>query len=67
MDSTNQNVIKFGELEEEYVHFELSQKQRAYFQAKAGFNSYLREEYHSLNKLLWKNAFLNTHAEMPPM
>ena len=67
VDSTNQNVLKFGELEEEFVPFELSPRQKAYFNAKAGFNSYLREQYHSLNKLLWKNDFINRHSEMPKM
>ncbi|CAG7837416.1 unnamed protein product [Allacma fusca] len=67
VDSTNQNVMKFGELEEEFTHFELNPSQRAYFNARAGFNSYLREQYHSLNKLLWKNEFINSHSEMPKM
>jgi hypothetical protein len=40
--------MKFGELEEEFVHFELSESQRAYFNAKARLNLYLREQYHSL-------------------
>ena len=67
MDSTNQNVVKFGELQEEYTHFELNEKQRTYFNTKAGFNTYLREEYHAINKILWKDDFLNMQSEMPKM
>jgi len=59
--------MKFGELEEEYVHFELSPSQRAYFNAKARLNSYLRESYHSLQDLLWKNDFINLYTEMPAL
>ncbi len=67
VDSTNQNVVKFGELEEEYTHFDLNEKQRAYFSAKAGFNSYLREEYHAINKILWKDDFMSLSSEMPKL
>jgi len=65
VDSTNQNVVKFGELTEEYSHFALNENQRNYFNAKSGFNSYLREEYHALNKILWKDDFLSIHTQMP--
>jgi len=67
VDSTNQNVMKFGELEEENVHFELSADQRAYFNAKSHLNIYLREQYHSLMNLLWKTDFINMYSEMPKM
>ncbi|XP_021945925.1 endoplasmic reticulum-Golgi intermediate compartment protein 2 [Folsomia candida] len=67
VDSTSQNVMKFGELEEEFVYFELSESQRAYFNAKARLNSYLREQYHSLQNLLWKNDFINMYTEMPKL
>ena len=67
MDSTNQNVVKFGELEEEYVHFELNDEQRSYFKSKAAFNTYFREEFHAINDILWKNNFINLYSEMPRM
>lgn len=67
VDSTSQNVLKFGELEEEYVHFDLSTSQRAYFNAKSRLNSYLREQYHSLRDVLWKNDFINMYSEMPKL
>jgi len=67
VDSTNQNVMKFGELEEEFVYFELSTKQRNYFSSKAKLNSYLREQYHSLQNLLWHKDFIDMYAEMPKL
>jgi hypothetical protein len=67
VDSTSQNVLKFGELEEEFVYFELSDSQRAYFSAKSKMNSYLREQYHSLQNLLWKSDFINMYSEMPKL
>ncbi|CAL8090377.1 unnamed protein product [Orchesella dallaii] len=67
VDSTNQNVLKFGELEEEFTYFELSESQRSYFNAKANLNSYLREQYHSLQQILWKHDFINLYSEMPKL
>lgn len=45
----------------------ISESQRAYFNAKARLNSYLREQYHSLQNLLWKNDFINMYTEMPKL
>jgi hypothetical protein len=59
--------MKFGELEEEYVQFELSESQRVYFNTKARLNSYLREQYHSLQNLLWTNDFIDMYTEMPKL
>lgn len=59
--------MKFGELEEEFVYFELSQSQRAYFNAQARLNSYLREQYHSLQNLLWTHDFIDLYTEMPKL
>lgn len=48
LDSTNQNIFKFGTLEEENTWFELSPNQQIHFDNKRHFNSYLREEYHAI-------------------
>lgn len=56
LDSTNQNIFKFGSLEEEDTWFELSQNQQIHFDNKKHFNSYLREEYHAIKV----NNFMNT-------
>lgn len=46
----------FGNLEEEDTWFEMSEEQRSHFEDIRHFNSYLREEYHAINQLLWKSA-----------
>ncbi|XP_073995196.1 endoplasmic reticulum-Golgi intermediate compartment protein 2 isoform X2 [Rhodnius prolixus] len=56
VDSTNQNLLMFGNLEEEDTWFEMSEEQRSHFEDIRHFNSYLREEYHAINQLLWKSA-----------
>lgn len=48
LDSTNQVAVKFGSLKEEDTWFELDETQRFHFDNKKYFNSYLREEYHSV-------------------
>uniref|UniRef100_A0A023F2D1 Putative copii vesicle protein n=1 Tax=Triatoma infestans TaxID=30076 RepID=A0A023F2D1_TRIIF len=56
VDSTNQNLLMFGSLEEEDTWFEMNEEQRSHFEDIRHFNSYLREEYHAINQLLWKSA-----------
>lgn len=65
LDSTNQNTLSFGQLEEEDTWFELSQNQRYYFDNKKHINSYLREEYHAIKDLLWKSSFSSLFGELP--
>ncbi|XP_019867900.1 endoplasmic reticulum-Golgi intermediate compartment protein 2 [Aethina tumida] len=66
LDSTNQNTYKFGTLEEEDTWFDLAPNQRLHFENKQHFNSYLREEYHAVKDLLWKNSFSSHFGELPP-
>ncbi|XP_044729124.1 endoplasmic reticulum-Golgi intermediate compartment protein 2 [Chrysoperla carnea] len=54
LDSTNQNVFNFGTLEEENTYFELTPKQRRQFDSMVNINTYLREEYHAVQELLWR-------------
>uniref|UniRef100_A0A146KX15 Endoplasmic reticulum-Golgi intermediate compartment protein 2 n=1 Tax=Lygus hesperus TaxID=30085 RepID=A0A146KX15_LYGHE len=56
LDSTNQNFMVFGTLEEEDTWFEMSEEQKAHFEDIRYFNSYLTEEFHAVNELLWKSA-----------
>lgn len=65
LDSTNQNTFKFGQLEEEDTWFELSQNQKLHFENKKHFNSYLREEYHSIKDLLWRSSFSTYYGDLP--
>lgn len=66
LDSTNQNTYKFGQLEEEDTWFELAENQQIHFENKKHFNSYLREEYHSIKVSLVEIFsfvhFLNIHS-----
>lgn len=66
LDSTSQSVFGFGQLEEEDTWFELTQEQRDSFDAVKYLNSYLREEYHSVWKLLWKKGHGSVRATIPP-
>ncbi|XP_012258404.2 endoplasmic reticulum-Golgi intermediate compartment protein 2 [Athalia rosae] len=65
LDSTNQNLMGFGTLEEEDTWWELSPDQRSHFDSLKYMNSYLREEYHALHELLWKSNQLTFSSEMP--
>ncbi|KRT84312.1 hypothetical protein AMK59_1746 [Oryctes borbonicus] len=66
LDSTNQNAFKFGSLEEEDTWFELASNQRRQFESERHFNSYLREEYHSVKDILWRNRYIHISQELPP-
>lgn len=65
LDSTNQNLVGYGNLEEENTWWQLSQEQRSHFEALKHMNSYLREEYHAIHELLWKSNQIALHSEMP--
>lgn len=65
LDSTNQNVFMFGTLEEEETWFELSEEQRSHFDNMRYINSYLREEFHAIQDLLWKTGETNLYGRLP--
>ncbi|CAB0005666.1 unnamed protein product [Nesidiocoris tenuis] len=65
IDSTDENFRVFGVLEEEDAWFEMSEKQRAHFDDIRYFNTYLREEMHAVNELLWKQAHSFQPASVP--
>ncbi|KAL3283936.1 hypothetical protein HHI36_018104 [Cryptolaemus montrouzieri] len=66
LDSTNQNMFRFGHLEEEDTWFELAPNQRIHFDNKKHFNSYLREEYHAIKDLLWRRSYSTLFNNLPP-
>ncbi|XP_045462210.1 endoplasmic reticulum-Golgi intermediate compartment protein 2 isoform X2 [Harmonia axyridis] len=66
LDSTNQNVFRFGSLQEEDTWFELAPNQRIHFDNKKYMNSYLREEYHAVKDLLWKSSYYTLVNSLPP-
>ncbi|XP_046739465.1 endoplasmic reticulum-Golgi intermediate compartment protein 2 [Diprion similis] len=65
LDSTNQNLMGFGTLEEEDTWWELTPEQRNHFDSLKYMNSYLREEYHAVHELLWKSNQLSLLSDMP--
>ncbi|GFO39627.1 endoplasmic reticulum-Golgi intermediate compartment protein 2-like [Plakobranchus ocellatus] len=65
LDQTGQDVFGFGLLEEEPVFWELSPKQREYQQMIQSTNSFLNEEYHALQTVLWRSGNPTFNMGMP--
>lgn len=63
LDSTNQNVFAFGQLEEEDTWWELDESQLAYFEYVRHLNSYLREQYHSIANVIFKDIVTQIDTE----
>ncbi|KAJ9598088.1 hypothetical protein L9F63_026807, partial [Diploptera punctata] len=63
LDSTGQNVLR--SLEQEETWFELTPKQRLYFDGMRQVNSYLREEFHAIQELLWRSGQSTLFGDMP--
>lgn len=59
LDVTNENVLLTSStLEEEETFFELSPNQRNYYLMMQRYSAYLKDQYHSLHKLLWKTGYM---------
>lgn len=58
IDDTKQDVFTHGILKRENTWWELDENQREYFNEMQHVNSYLREEYHSITNLLFKNILV---------
>jgi len=65
LDSTGQNVLQFGSLEQEDTWFELSPQQRLHFDGMRHVNSYLREEFHAIQELLWRSGQATLFGDLP--
>ncbi|RUS73391.1 hypothetical protein EGW08_018851 [Elysia chlorotica] len=65
LDQTGQDVLGFGFLQEEEVYWELSPKQREYQQMVQSTNSFLTEEYHALQTVLWRSGNPTYNMGMP--
>lgn len=65
LDSTSQSVYGFGQLQEEDTWFELTEEQQHAFDAMRYLNNHLREQYHSIWKILWKSGHGTMYATMP--
>ena len=56
VDSAQQNTLSYGRLKEEPTWFDLDRWQRKHFESIKAVNEYLREEYHSLQDVLWNSG-----------
>lgn len=65
MDVTNQNAKFEGKLNEENVVFELSGSQRVYWDTMQKLNTYIREQYHAVQDVLWKEGYVGLLKGFP--
>ncbi|XP_018319222.1 endoplasmic reticulum-Golgi intermediate compartment protein 2 [Agrilus planipennis] len=65
VDDTSEHIITTDFIKEEDTWFELSPNQRQYFDHKNFMNSYLCEEYHAVQDLLWRSEFSSVYSDMP--
>lgn len=66
LDLTGQNAEAFGHLKEEDVIFELSPRQKAFFDVVKRINTYLRNEYHAIHEFIWNTGYNTISSSMPP-
>ncbi|XP_055374914.1 endoplasmic reticulum-Golgi intermediate compartment protein 2 [Condylostylus longicornis] len=72
IDDTKQDVFSYGILKRESTWWDLDANQRLYFEEMQHVNKFLREEYHSLADLLFKDIVMkeqehstSLHNELP--
>ena len=65
LDMTGQNTHMYGDLAEEDVYFDLSQKQKDFFRMVQNVNGYIKEEYHAVHNILWNTGFGELSRNMP--
>ncbi|KAH8274360.1 hypothetical protein KR044_010191 [Drosophila immigrans] len=61
MDETQQDVFAYGTLQREGVWWQMSDADRRQFQSMQMTNHYLREEYHSVADILFKDILRERH------
>ncbi|KAH8387332.1 hypothetical protein KR093_006453 [Drosophila rubida] len=61
MDETQQDVFAYGTLQREGVWWQMSDSDRRQFQSMQITNHYLREEYHSVADILFKDILRERH------
>lgn len=65
LDVTNQPTATFGQLQQEPAMFELTKSQRIHWDTMQHVNTYIREEFHGLQNLLWKSGYTNLFGNVP--
>ncbi|KAH8362203.1 hypothetical protein KR084_012132 [Drosophila pseudotakahashii] len=61
MDETQQDVFAYGTLQREGVWWEMSEQERVQFEAIQIQNHYLREQFHSVADVLFKDIIRDPH------
>ena len=65
LDQTGQDTMSFGKLEMTNVPYELTPKQKRFFEITRHVNQYMREEYHAVQELLWLTGHSPILGGMP--
>jgi hypothetical protein len=65
LDINKNTIPTFDMLEEEDTWFEMSPRQREYFENMQHVNSYLRQDYHSIAEILFKSRFQQMFGSIP--
>lgn len=63
MDETQQDVFAYGTLQREGTWWEMKRDERENFQRIQHINSFLREEYHSVANILFKDLIQNKNTK----
>lgn len=66
MDETQQDVFAYGTLQREGTWWALPEKERLQFERMQHMNTFLREEYHSVADILFKDIIKNNEMNIKP-
>lgn len=66
LDQTGQDVLGFGQLQEEPVFWELSEDQQNYQRFVQEINDYFSKEYHAIQEILWRGNGIPTFSSSIP-
>ena len=65
LDQTGQDTFSYGKLEMTNVPYELTPKQKHFYEITRHVNQYMREEYHAVQELLWLSGHSSILGGMP--
>ncbi|KAJ8299666.1 hypothetical protein KUTeg_023726 [Tegillarca granosa] len=66
LDLSGQDTSFSGELQLDNVYFDLSPNQRKYHRLIVEINSYLREEYHAIQDVMWMSREASSYRKGMP-
>ncbi|XP_018782791.1 PREDICTED: endoplasmic reticulum-Golgi intermediate compartment protein 2 [Bactrocera latifrons] len=67
MDETQQDVFAYGTLQREGTWWVLPEEERLQFERMQHMNTFLREEYHSVADILFKDIIKNNEVNVKPI